>query len=216
MDEQSFRLRVTYAKSGRLAWLSHLELMRAMERTIRRSGLPYALSQGFNQHMRHAFGPALPVGTGGLAEQLDVQLTAYIPPDEALTLLQQVQVPELPVLDACYVPKDAPSLSAVLTISEYLVLLEPPESLPVLQDALAALAQTGVLKVSRKGKAKEYDLNSLLVQWHPVDGGLNITLRATPSGSLRPEKLLDALLRKTGASITGITRTRLYAEEKPN
>ena len=66
--QQIFRLRLTFAKQGRLAMLSHLEVARALERTVRRAGLPYAVSQGFSPHMLIAFGAALPVGVGGTHE----------------------------------------------------------------------------------------------------------------------------------------------------
>ena len=35
-----------FRKSGRLRFLSHLELARALERSVRRAGLPYAVTQG--------------------------------------------------------------------------------------------------------------------------------------------------------------------------
>ena len=82
-----FRLRVTYAETGRLVMLSHLEIARALERAVRRAGLPYAVSQGFSPHMKQAFGSALPVGVGGLEEIFDVSLTDYVPPEEALARL---------------------------------------------------------------------------------------------------------------------------------
>ena len=44
-DPRLFRLRVTFCKQGRLALLSHLEVARALERAVRRAGLPYAVSQ---------------------------------------------------------------------------------------------------------------------------------------------------------------------------
>ena len=69
-DPRLFRLRVTFCKQGRLALLSHLEVARALERAVRRAGLPYAVSQGFSPHMRIAFGAALPVGVGGTREML--------------------------------------------------------------------------------------------------------------------------------------------------
>ncbi|MDR3307856.1 MAG: TIGR03936 family radical SAM-associated protein, partial [Coriobacteriales bacterium] len=104
MDEGSFRLRINYRKAGRLRFLSHLEVVRALERTIRRAALPYAVSQGFNVHMKHAFGPALPVGTAGLDEYLDIWLRAYLPPHEVMERLQAVCVCGLPVIGAAYVP----------------------------------------------------------------------------------------------------------------
>jgi len=83
-----FRLRVTYGKTGRLRYLSHLEVARACERAIRRAGLEYAVTQGFNQRMKLAFCPALPVGTAGTAEIYDVWLKRFVAPDEVLGMLR--------------------------------------------------------------------------------------------------------------------------------
>lgn len=65
---QLFRLRSTYIETGRLAMLSHLEVAHTLERTVRRAGLPFAVSQGFSPHMKIAFGAALPVGVGSTCE----------------------------------------------------------------------------------------------------------------------------------------------------
>ena len=64
-DPRLFRLRVTFRETGRLALLSHLEVARALERSVRRAGLPYAVSQGFSPHMRIAFGAALMYDASG-------------------------------------------------------------------------------------------------------------------------------------------------------
>ncbi len=53
------------AKTGILRWLSHLELMQALRRAIRRSGLKAAYSQGFHPHMKMSVDPALKVGQAG-------------------------------------------------------------------------------------------------------------------------------------------------------
>ena len=68
--EATSALRVRYGKTGRLRFLSHLEVMRACERSVRRAGLPYSVTQGFSPKMKVAFGPALPVGTAGRARVL--------------------------------------------------------------------------------------------------------------------------------------------------
>jgi len=210
MDNPTFRMRICFAKTGRLRWLSHLELVRAIERCVRRSGLPFALSQGFNPHLRHAFGPALPVGTASLGEYLDLQLTEYLPAEAVLAQLQAVQVPGLEILAAGYVAKDAPSLAVSLTLADYLIEVRPEEKLPELADRLAALVQAGVLYTAKKGKAKQYDIGQYLVSWSLAGSGLKLTMRSSNEGSLKPEKLLEGLLKECGASIACITRTRLY------
>ena len=67
-------VRVRYAKEGRLVALSHLEVMHAVLRSIRRAGLPVAFSQGYHPKPRVSFGPALPVGVSSTAEFLDLEL----------------------------------------------------------------------------------------------------------------------------------------------
>ncbi len=53
-------------------------------------GSPYAVTQGFNPHMKVAFGPALPVGTAGENEYYDVWLTRYTDASEVLSALRDV------------------------------------------------------------------------------------------------------------------------------
>ena len=67
-----FRLRVRYRKTGRLAYLGHLEVIHTIERIVRRAGLPYAVTQGFSPHMRVGFSSALPVGTSSTCEWYDL------------------------------------------------------------------------------------------------------------------------------------------------
>jgi radical SAM-linked protein len=68
------RLRVRFAKVGKIRFTSHRDVARMWERALRRSGLPVARSQGFNPRPLVAFGLALPTGCESLAEYLDVTL----------------------------------------------------------------------------------------------------------------------------------------------
>ena len=44
------RALVHWGREGTAAWLSHLDMQRAMQRAMRRSGIDHAWSQGFNPH----------------------------------------------------------------------------------------------------------------------------------------------------------------------
>ena len=44
------RLRIRYAKRGRLRFTSHRDVARAFERALRRAGMPMAYSSGFTPH----------------------------------------------------------------------------------------------------------------------------------------------------------------------
>jgi radical SAM family uncharacterized protein/radical SAM-linked protein len=70
------RIRLGYRKVGRIAYTSHLDLVRTFPRMLRRVGLPLYYTEGFRPLPRLTFGPALPVGTASLCEHVDVRLRA--------------------------------------------------------------------------------------------------------------------------------------------
>jgi len=70
------RLRIGFAKTGKIRWTSHRDLARIWERAIRRVGLPVAYSQGFSPRPKLHFGLALSTGHESLAEYLDLDLDA--------------------------------------------------------------------------------------------------------------------------------------------
>src|ERR1700694_4519341 len=69
------RLRVRYAKRGRMRFASHRDIARAVERGVRRAGLPIAYSAGFTPHPKISYAGAAPTGTASEAEYLSLGLT---------------------------------------------------------------------------------------------------------------------------------------------
>lgn len=218
--DTTFRLRVSYGKTGRLRFLSHLEVTRACERAARRAGLPYAVTQGFTPRMKVAFGPALPVGTAGTAELYDLWLTAFVPPQEALKRLRDASPGDLAPVEASYVPEKDPSLSAALDLAHYEVTVAGPATGPdEVRRALSAVVADGRLALTHKGKQKVFDLAQSLPEEIVVgpDGSgsaIHIVTRMGAWGSLRPEALVAEALRRSSSAgvVTSVTRTRLLAE----
>ncbi|HEY6278780.1 MAG TPA: TIGR03936 family radical SAM-associated protein [Streptosporangiaceae bacterium] len=69
------RLIVRYAKRGRMRFASHRDIARAVERGVRRAGLPIAYSAGFTPHPKISYAGAAPTGTASEAEYLEISLT---------------------------------------------------------------------------------------------------------------------------------------------
>lgn len=221
MNPSLFRIRVLWRKKGRLAYLSHLEIARALERIVRRAKLPYALSQGFNPHMRIAFGAALPVGTGGDEEYFDVWLTEYVRPDSVLESLRANAPVDLEMVEAIYIAPNAASLSAVLTIAEYVIELQGEENdADSFSKSIAEAIDSGEVLVDHKGKERRYDLAEAFAKAPVIeyaDGRVRIwfTIRSTASGTLRAERFLSAVIgeRAGEAHIRSVWRTRQFAED---
>lgn len=223
MADMPFRLRISFAKAGRLRFLSHLEVAHACERAVRRTGLEYAVTQGFNPRMKIAFGPALPVGTAGLDEAYDLWLAKLVPAAEALEKLRASTPADLAPTGARYVGERGPSLTAAMTLGSYEVVVEDPGMGPgKLVEALADVIGSGSLAIEHKGALKVYDLAICLPEGaqvieEPGRGIVSMTVRMGAWGSLRPEALVREALGHMGAQAASVavTRTRLRPEEAP-
>jgi radical SAM-linked protein len=211
-----FRLRIGYAKVGRLRFLSHLEVVRTLERGIRRAGLPYAVTAGFNPRMKAAFGPALPVGTASTREYLDLWLTRYTAPQDAMRLIGASLPADFGPIEAAYVPEKAPALTAGEALADYVVRVDAEGAgTERIAEAVASLVDTGSLEIEHKGKTKVFDLAHSLPNEPCVeveqDGSVNVklTVRIGPSGSLRPDVFVTAALSKAEAParVASVTRT---------
>lgn len=70
------KLRLRFEKTGRAIYISHLDMMRTMQRTFARAGLELKYSEGFNPHPQISIALPLSVGTGSLCEIMDFRLTS--------------------------------------------------------------------------------------------------------------------------------------------
>ncbi len=93
------RLRLRYAKRGRLRFTSHRDFQRAFERAVRRTGLPIAYSAGFSPHPKISYANAAPTGAASEAEYLEVGLARRCPPPYVRVTLDAALPPGLDVLE---------------------------------------------------------------------------------------------------------------------
>jgi radical SAM-linked protein len=203
-------VRVRFEKLGKVRFLSHRDLARIWERSLRRAGIAVAYSEGFSPRPRLHFGLALSTGHESRAEYLDVDLApdAGVGPDELPTRVN----PSLPVgmraLAAVAVPPGTDSLQQAVTSCSWQLEVagpQPPEVADAVARALAASTIPTV--VERKGSSVELDARPAILALDVVTDApaapADITpLRpstallaelATQPRSLRPAELVRAL-----------------------
>ena len=93
------RLRLRYAKRGRLRFASHRDFQRALERAIRRAGLPIAYSAGFSPHPKISYANAAPTGAASEAEYLEISLTRRWTPQDVRMALDAALPDGLDIVD---------------------------------------------------------------------------------------------------------------------
>ena len=74
------KLRVHFAKRGRLRFTSHRDFQRVFERAIRRAGVPVASSAGFSPHPKISYVGAASTGAASEAEYLEISVTQQCDP----------------------------------------------------------------------------------------------------------------------------------------
>lgn len=72
---EKINLRARFEKSGRSVFISHLDLMRTMQRALKRSKIPVWYTEGFNPHIYLNFPLALSLGVTGRSEFMDFAVT---------------------------------------------------------------------------------------------------------------------------------------------
>ena len=83
----------TFAKLGKMRYISHLDLMRTLTRAMRRADLPLKMSEGFSPHPKLSLKRALKLGLESENEEASIVLKEWIEPEDFKNRLQQ-QLPE--------------------------------------------------------------------------------------------------------------------------
>jgi radical SAM-linked protein len=68
------KLRLRFEKTGKAVYISHLDLMRVMQRAFLRAGIPLGYSEGFNPHALISIALPLSVGSASRCELMDFRL----------------------------------------------------------------------------------------------------------------------------------------------
>ena len=191
------RLRVRYAKRGRLRFTSHRDFSRAFERAVFRARVPMAYSSGFNPHPRISYAGAAPTGSASEAEYLELAMAEVVVPADVHAMLDEALPPGLDVLEVVESPGG--SLSDLLEASQWRIELEADRDV-VMEAAERFLAADEALveRMTKKGM-REFDARGAVVSFVVLPGeeasgrtAMEVVLRhGTPA--VRPDDVLRGL-----------------------
>ena len=193
MTTAATKVRLRFAKHGDLRLVSHHDLMRCLERMIRRADLPVAQSQGFNPRPRLVFPLALALGIEGRREVLEVDLAEPLEPADVLDRLRKASPEGLDWLEAEAI---APGRATHAGAAAYRIDLPEGRKAAALEalDRFSA-SESWPYTRHRPGREVAVDLRPFLLDAsvEPSTGALNFRLKIDPNGSARPEELIEAL-----------------------
>ena len=200
------RIIAEFEKGDAARHISHLDLMRALQRAIRRAGLRVKYSTGYNPHQLLSFASALSVGITSRAEVMDVQMECEISPELFMSTLSAHMPPDLTLKNAHAVEDSYPALMSLVRFADYdvYITLFCIADKDTLQKKLEELQLQPII-AAKKGKAgiKEVDLREYIVECEVksavIDGEITratifLRVKNASSGSLNPQLLIPKVL----------------------
>lgn len=224
------RLRVWFGKQGDMALLSHLDLMRLLDRVIRRASLPIAFTGGFHPSPRISIASALPLGATGDGEIVDFELTEFVDKEVFLTRLLEVLPRDIPVFKVEEIDIKAPSANHALEAAEYLITVAYLNNVTSARwqawiDTITATKDFPWQHTTKSGKTKQINLRERLLELSlhtDVSNSNNqeVVLRyvgtcRNDGNMMRPEQVIYLLTQVAGDSfhLRHIHRSRLILGE---
>ena len=191
------KLRIRYAKRGRLRFASHRDLARALERALRRAQVPMAFSAGFSPHPKISYLGAAPTGAASEAEYVEIGLSARCDPEAVRAALDAALPEDVAVLECVEAREGTGSLADRIDTSVWRVELpgvDPGDLRRAVEEFLARDVVT-VAKRTKNG-TKDVDAREAVVRAAvAVEAGcaiLHVVVRQlTPT--VRPDDVMAAL-----------------------
>lgn len=206
------RIGITFSKKGMAKFISHLDLQRTFGRAIRRANLPVKLSQGFNPHYVVSFASALALGTESEYECVEMATIIDVSPEEFLAALDDTLPPGIRGIKAVRIADKAPKLMAACREAEYRVYFENAQMDKIKKAIYDIMESKEIIgtKIS-KGIRKNIDIRSQIIALELKKEYLLMRLVAAPSGSLKPDLVIDELKKRVGDFMCRVVRTGLFA-----
>ena len=193
-------VRLRFSKTGRLKYISHLDINRAMSRALKRAGIPLWYTEGFNPHPYMSFSLPLSLGVESLCESVDLRITGEITNKEIKDRLNSVLPEDLKIVDVYDDFRD----NSEIVYSDYVYKFEFKDNEAAFEKIKNVLSSDEIIalkkgKQGRKRVMKETNIKSFIDKYSISIRNdvivLNIRLLAGPEKNLNPSLLFDTIIR---------------------
>lgn len=193
-------VRIKYSKLGDISYISHLDIIKLMERIVRRTGLKLSYSEGFNPHPKTAFSPALQLGVQSHCEYLDMEFDEAVEEDLLIQKLNEKTVEGINFSEAKILTDKVDSLVAFITHSRYEITVdeEDENKISKIISAINKINNTNEMlltKKTKKGNIKEYNVKEYIgtIDFERKSDGLSIFVDICSGSvkSINPKKIIE-------------------------
>lgn len=157
-----------FTKEENIKFISHLDVLKTIQKNIRRAGLPVEFSQGFNPHMNTSIAQPLSVGVYSSGEYMDMVLTTEVDEQEIVDKLNATAPSGIKYINALAIPytlgeKKVPQAMALIDAARYTIKIKYSD-VSKLEEEMTKLLEAKewiTIKKSKKGE-KEVNLRTFI------------------------------------------------------
>lgn len=183
------RIWLRYEKNTHAKYISHLDFLRAMTRTLKRAGIPVSYSQGFNPHPKLSFALPLPLGTTSITELMEIETDFDMDLTKLIDLLNDASPLGIKFLEAG-VSVDKNKFRAI-GFSKYKV---KPDKIISKEELFSFLSMNEIITAKKtKSGIKDTDIKKDILSIVIEDDSFIMTLAAGNESNLKPETVLCAM-----------------------
>lgn len=162
------RYLIKFTKEENIKFISHLDVLKTIQKNIRRAELPIEYSKGFNPHMSTSIAQPLSVGVYSSGEYMDIVLEREMDEKEIIDRLNSTAPSGIKYLSALAIPyiegqKKVPQAMAMIDAARYTIKVKYSDvsNLEKEMNELLSQEEWNTIKKSKKGE-REVNLKSLI------------------------------------------------------
>lgn len=211
-------VRVWFKKMGMSRYVSHLDLMRAMTRSLRRAKVPLWYTEGFNPHPYITFALPLSLGMESLCESMDMRIEGDSTNEDIFHMLKDNMPPGIEIIkvaEPVFDPKK-------ICFGEFDIFFDcenNAEELVMLINEMLSCDELIVQKLGKKGRHKVLkDINlmefvkSFNISYYDKRVRLTVVLPAGSTTNINPSLLSDEICKRANIPSSIIIRKQLLLE----
>lgn len=198
-------LRIQYRKNGMMKFLSHLDMVRLVERSLRRGNMPLKFSQGYNPHPKIAFAAPLSVGVTSDYELVDIELTEEVDLNTFKEMFPRIFPGGIQLVRCQYLESSKSLMSMVSDCAYAVKVAGDEETLAKFAKFSECLMDQDELIVVKKSKEKrkpdkEVNIRPLIKEFAVLDVNaeeviLRMKLASGSVGNLKPDTVVEQIAK---------------------
>ena len=166
------RYLIKFTKEENIKFISHLDVLKTIQKNIRRAELPIEYSKGFNPHMSTSIAQPLSVGVYSCGEYMDMVLEREMDENEIIDRLNKTAPSGIKYISALAIPyvegeKKVPQAMAMIDAARYTIKVKYSDvsTLEKEMNELISKDEWNTIKKSKKGE-REVNLKSLIKEFN--------------------------------------------------